>query len=150
MTFMDKLAVKLGQMLHIFKVLDRRPNPRNWTPEQLRIYTREQDECWAYAQALGALAFPALQQELEKTRRQVMEVIGAVRALQHGSPFGSVIAPGKKISYQARWTDHQVSPEFTRDPTLTGIIIPRGISQKLVKLHRQQVSAITGLVRATR
>ena len=147
---MDRLAIQLGQMLHIFRTLDRRPDPKKWTSARLMIYTREQDECWAYAQAVSTLAYPALQKDLDNARREVMDVIDRARNLTHGSPFGAVIVPVKRNVYQARWSDHQITPEFTRDPTLSGFILPRALAQKVVKLHRQQVSAVTGLVRAVR
>jgi len=143
--------ITLGHLLHLFKRLNH-PNrrPRRWTLGEIEQYRREQDECYVLAQALTSLTSPRIQQELDATRREVMELLDRVRQLQQGVAFGDVVTPVRRISYNERWSDHQVSPEFSRDPYVSGFIVPRVLSTRLIKLHKQQIAAITDLLRGAR
>jgi len=102
----------------------------------------QQDEAYRLAQALGRRCFPQLQRDLEQARLEFMELLRKHRAMV----IGDVVGPHRKLSYRERWHDHQITPEVTRDPALAGLIVPRELSQRLIRLHKEQISKITDLL----
>lgn len=103
-----------------------------------------EDQLYHLAQALASCEFPGLQRELTNTRREFIHHLKKHKASLNGHVFTHIRRPVE------RWSDHQITPEVSRDPALAGLIIPRELSRRLIRLHKQQVASITDLLARSR
>lgn len=134
------MARQAGDHIEHFMVLGRRRSRyhNRLTPEAHRLI---EDELYHLAQAIAAREWPTLQRELTAARIEFMALLRKHKA----SISGDVFAPGAKRR-QTCWSDHQVTPEVSSDPALTGLIVPKELSRRLIRLHKQQVALITDLL----
>lgn len=121
----------------------RSGRPGAVSEETLRL---TQDHLFVLAQIIASSYFPDIQEPLETARRALMKLLDERRA----SLVGHVVASTQKKAWRYRWYDHQVTPEFSRDPAVAGLIVPTELSKRLIRLHKEQIAAITDLVARSR
>lgn len=97
-----------------------------------RAYRSAHEELWVIAQALCALADPVLQNHLDRTRRFILQEI------HDKLPLGNAIIKPTTRSRPMRWYEHELTPELTHDPRLTGTLISRKSLKTLRALLRAQ------------
>jgi len=97
------------------------------------------------AQALCAAEAPEVQHELDAVRREIVDQVSRNRPVVEPSP--GVFTPLPKKIKQCDWTDFQLTPEITISPLVAGHLVPRDLVNRLLKLHRMQVSVVTSLIR---
>lgn len=97
-------------------------------------------ELYHWAQVIGALQAPRVQQELDACRRQVMNIIVEQEhgALRHDD---GVFAPALD---RTRWTwmDYQITPEVSHDPALLGRICDKRLVKRLQQALHLQIKAV--------
>lgn len=102
------------------------------TADYRRAYRSAHEELWVIAQALCALADPGLQSHLDATRRLILAEIH-----KHISIGDTVIKPTTR-SRPMRWYEHELTPELTYDPRLTGSLLSHALVKTLRALIRAQ------------
>ena len=102
------------------------------------MYEQAQVEMFYLAQAICSQVDPALQQELDSVRREIVEQLN----LHIKVPTGARIVT-KKVRSSIAWSDYQLTPEMMVDPTITGNAILYPLLKKLKALLRTQVSTVT-------
>jgi len=117
---------------------------------ETRAWHMAQVEAYELAQAITKTRWPQLDSELRATRRRIVEIISPPtdldkrpkRKLRLSDP---AFASKKRESFP-RWSEIRLTPELDFDQSLTGIVVPRALAGKLIKLHREQVKLLTNLI----
>lgn len=115
--------------------------------EALASSQLNQVEKFNIAQALARLVFPQVQEHLDQARRAVIQHLSE-KNNQHGQ--SAIIYPKRCTKRDLVWQNIQITPEVASNPILTGERVPKLLAKQLIKAHRAQVSALTGLLRDQR
>src|SRR6266550_2472867 len=102
-------------------------------------FIRAQTAMFHLAQAICHLASPDIQRELDDARRDVMHEI------THG-PRGLECHVVILAAHAPRWTDFEITPEVTFDPTISGSPVSRKAASRLRHAHKIQIATISRLV----
>jgi|SRR5580765_475536 len=110
--------------------------------QMLRIqFLMAQLEMYILAQAICRKHAPAIQDELDETRCQVMAELK-----KQTSSHTSIVKPYKSVSH-IRWSDFQITPEVAGDSELTGLLVSHSTAKRLRKAHREQVKKVMEIVK---
>lgn len=90
------------------------------------------------AQVLCSFINPALQRELELTRREVIREMFSLWP-EKGDP--AWFAPRRVKA--TKWFDFQITPEITNSIQVGGCWVERGLAERLIKLHKAQIQVIS-------
>jgi hypothetical protein len=113
-------------------------SPRRGDRSQFR---EAQRELWALAQAICKITHPKIQAELEAAQR---DAIAQIRLhVEHAGP--AVVHPRRR-QRPILWSDYELTPEFSLDPTTTGACVTKDVAKRLREAHKHQVSAVSSVI----
>jgi hypothetical protein len=102
-----------------------------------------QIEMFYLAQAICSQHAPIIQENLNNARRKVIEEINL-----GPTDVGGQVTPSRQTNFH-RWSDFQITPEFSLDPFVTGKYISKGAITRLRQAHKEQVQAVINIVEST-
>jgi hypothetical protein len=112
--------------------------PRNRTADMAHQFHAAQVEMFNLAQVICMLVDPAIQLELDATRREIMEQI----ELNIKVPTGARVETKRITSGHLIWSEFQLTPEIAVDPTITGNAVLFPFLRRLRALLRAQVGLV--------
>jgi hypothetical protein len=108
------------------------------TPESIEQFRMAQVEMFHLAQVICGLVNPALQLELDTTRREIMQQID----LNIKVPTGARVVTKRTTPGQLTWYEYQITPEISVDPTITGNAVLFPLLRRLRVALRTQVGLV--------
>ena len=116
------------------------------------------DKKFIVAQAICAIAAPTVQEALDACRREAMQYIaGGARRCDRHHIEGCVCAYKAQIKSEVLqfgkstdWKRYEITPEVTRDPTISGRKLPRNLVRKLTRQLLKQQLVVTKLTKHIR
>lgn len=116
---------------------------RGRTPEMLRQFHSAQIEMFYIAQKICMLTRPDIQLTLDAVRRKIVEQI----ELSIKAPIGARVMTQRVNSSALTWSEYQLTPEISSDPTITGNVVLMPLLRQLKESLRAQVSHVITIVR---
>lgn len=111
---------------------------RHKTDDMVRQFHAAQVEMFNLAQVICMLVAPATQLELDAIRREIMEQI----ELNIKVPTGARVVTRRIPTGHLLWSEYQLTPEITVDPSITGNAVLFPLLQRLKVLLRAQVGLV--------
>jgi hypothetical protein len=134
---MGRLEIILQRYLELHSRYGHTPRRHEERPQ----FDQAQRELWVLAQAICKLAFPKIQSELEAAQR---DAIAQIRLhIEHATP---VVVHPRRRQRPVIWSDFQLTPELSLDPTTTGACVTTDVAKRLHKAHKHQVSTVLSVV----
>ena len=142
---MTQENLKLEQAVARFKELRGRHghlSRQDRSAHAVRCFQAAQVELYQLAQVICMLLTPAIQIELDEVRREIMEQLD----LRIKTPVGARVVTKRIPKSNLLWSEFQITPEISVDPTITGNMVLRPLLQKLKGLLRAQCSTVNARV----
>jgi len=142
---MSQENIKLEEAIARFKELRGRHghlSRQDRSEYAVRCFHTAQVEMYQLAQVICMLLTPAIQIELDEVRREIMEQID----LKIKVPTGARVTTKRIPKSSLLWSEFQITPEISVDPTITGNMVLRPLLKRLKGLLRAQCSTVNARV----
>lgn len=132
---------KIDAILHRYRELSACYGHAPRRAAERPAYDNAQRELWALAQAICQLTQPTIQAELDAARR---DAIAQIRLhVERVSPVAVYPRPRQR---PVPWTEFQLTPELSVDPSTTGACVTTDVARRLHRAHKLQVSIVINVV----
>lgn len=131
------LEISIGRFRALRQHYGHLPRQRR-TLELIEQYRMAQVEMFHLAQVICSLVDPTLQLELDTIRREIMQQID----LHIKVPTGARVVTKRTTPGQLTWSEYQITPEISVDPTITGNAVLFPLLRRLRVALRAQVGLV--------